>query len=449
MRGLTGWLALAAVLASALALGANRPISWLALAVAAFALLALYCARELISPSHGRRLGRLWLPALLMLGALSWGALQTFAAPADALSGLFSAHLAADLAHPAWQAVGASGTISADPLEGRHVALKLCAYVAFFMLAVDAGMDDARASAMVRVAGVFIAALCAFGLFAVASGINPVLGEEAPEMVSATFINRNSFATFAAFGVMINLALLLEDQRVNIGQSRRRAVRDFLEGFLSTGWLFSLAFLVCAVALAASQSRGGALAAVTGAGMLLAMRRANGREGGGPILIVAALGALFVIAISATGVFNRLVAGAGEDLRFLIYGRVIDGIAERPWLGHGLGAFEDVFRALVPPDAAAAEWDKAHNSYLELAFELGLPAAAAVVLALALVSARIFAGAFTRQRNLAVPLAGAGCVTVAAVHSAFDFSLQIPAIGALFAMILGLSWAQGFRRNAR
>ena len=78
-------------------------------------------------------------------------------------------------------------------------------------------------------------------------------------------------------------------------------------------------------------------------------------------------------------------------------------------------------------------------------FELGLPAAASFFLAVLLVIARVARGALVRRRNLAVPLTGIGIAVTGAVHSAFDFSLQIPAIAAVFAAILGLAWTQSFR----
>jgi hypothetical protein len=36
-----------------------------------------------------------------------------------------------------------------------------------------------------------------------------------------------------------------------------------------------------------------------------------------------------------------------------------------------------------------------------------------------------------------------------AAHATVDFSLQMPAIAALFAAILGIGWSQSFAREAR
>ena len=123
---------------------------------------------------------------------------------------------------------------------------------------------------------------------------------------------------------------------------------------------------------------------------------------------------------------------------------MIDGILDRPLVGHGLGAFHETFRAYVPPEAAFGEWDMAHNSWLENAWELGLPAAGALYLALLLIVWR-FARALVKRRNdRHFAAIGLAIALAAGFHALFDFSLQIPAITALFAFVLGLAYAQSF-----
>ena len=49
-----------------------------------------------------------------------------------------------------------------------------------------------------------------------------------------------------------------------------------------------------------------------------------------------------------------------------------------------------------------------------------------------------------RRRNRIYPVAALGATAVIAFHSAFDFSLQIPAIALTYAVILGLGVSQSF-----
>lgn len=454
VQAVIGWIALGVTLFSAILLGANRPVSWLGLSMIVLILFSCQLLVDLTDRRARKNVAHLWLPALLMLIVLSWGLVQTsFFATSILTSGsaLFVPFSAEGgqigLAHPAWLAIDKPGTISADPIAGHHTILKMTAYIALFWLALRAGSKRARATAMINVIGIFIALLSAYGIFAYASGTNFILGETSSTL-SASFVNRNSFATYAAFGVVVNLAILLQIHGGQTGETGDRALRRFLEAFFGGGWLFALAFVTCATALAASQSRGGALALAVGLVVMLAVNHAKTQEGGRPTLILVAIAVVFVVATSATGLLSRFVATGDEETRFVIYGRIVDAIGLRPFIGQGLGSFEDAFRQFVPLSAASGEWDKAHNTYLELLFELGIPAAILFYLAISLVALQVFKGFFRRQRYFTVPLVGIGCITAAGIHSIFDFSLQIPAIGALFAFIVGMAWIQSFSENS-
>ncbi|WP_226575042.1 O-antigen ligase family protein [Acuticoccus sediminis] len=445
VMGVIGWTALAVALASAVPLGANRPVSWIGLSLATYALFAAALALDVHRPSS--RAARLWPSALLAALAIGWGFVQTspmlsalaqwFAARAAGTLGI----VAPSLMHPVWSTVDAPGAISADPIDGHHAVLRLTTYVALFWIALQAGRDRGRARAMLAAAAIGVSVLCAYGLLAAALGRNPLLGPDA-KALSATFVNRNSFATYAAFGVIMNLALTLAGFRHRARRSR--AMRDVARAVVGRGWVHVVGFAVCAAALLGSQSRGGALAALVGSAAVVTLARRGGRGGGlrRPGVVLPALVAAFVLCVGASGVLGRFLADpSAENLRTPVYLATLDAIADRPILGHGLGAYQDVFRAYVPMGAGAAEWDKAHNTYLELAFELGVPAACALLLAIALLAARVARGALAGGRNAAVMYAAAGCTLAAAVHSLVDFSLQIPAVAALFAVVLGLGTA--------
>ena len=165
------------------------------------------------------------------------------------------------------------------------------------------------------------------------------------------------------------------------------------------------------------------------------------------LVLVLLLTIGFVALTSATGLTERLLTTDAEDGRFVVYPAIVEGIQDRPWLGHGLGAFHEAFRPYTPFEAAFGEWVRAHSSYLENAFELGLPAAGALYLALALIAWRIRRGTILRREGRAFPAFALACIAAGAFHSIFDFSLQMPAAAALFAAILGLGWAQSFTRS--
>ena len=86
------------------------------------------------------------------------------------------------------------------------------------------------------------------------------------------------------------------------------------------------------------------------------------------------------------------------DVRLAVYEQTLDLIAARPMSGYGGGTYEDAFRAVksdpISPDVT---FDAAHNLYLELAAELGIPATIAVVLSVLLLAGTTAVAAVRRE----------------------------------------------------
>ena len=120
----------------------------------------------------------------------------------------------------------------------------------------------------------------------------------------------------------------------------------------------------------------------------------------------------------------------------------------------GFDEIADWFETLAKAEKShAGRFTKAHNTYLENALELGVPAAAALVLSVALL-ARQCLRALRRRRGVFVYGWMACCGTVlVGCHSTVDFSLQIPAVAVLYAAILGTgcsqSWSSSIDTSSR
>ena len=225
-----------------------------------------------------------------------------------------------------------------------------------------------------------------------------------------------------------------------------RRLRDFLEGFFSGNWVFAIGILICLAAIFFSESRAGFVAALVGMVIFSATSREKNAGSKYAAILVGLIVALALLAFSS-GTFIRIFAAGGEDARFLIYPLVLDGILDRPLLGHGLGAFHDAFRSYVSPELSFREIDLAHSSYLENFFELGVPAGAAFYLALAIIFVGTYKGVKRRRRNQRFSRFAFAAAMAVGFHAFFDFSLQIPAIAALFAYVLGIGWGQSFREE--
>ena len=433
-ESIVGAVALVVVLVSSLALGANRPVAWTLLAMIILGLFLVQIVLDVLRPPNAAS-RRLLGPALLYLGVLLWALLQIWP---GALGGW---------ADPAWSHVpDATPRISSDPVAGAHHILRLAAYGMVFWIIVRAAEDSTRAMHLLMGVAIFSTLLAGFGIFTAWTGTNPILGERATGRVSASFVNRNSYATYAIFGLTANLALYLHRARETPASdpSTSKRLRNFLEGFFRGNWIFALGVLLCLAALLFTESRAGL---VSGLVALLALAFAQSRNRRlrnpwvvGSVLAIVVFGAVFL----SSGVGTRLMATGPDEARFEVYALIAQAIAERPWTGYGIGSFADAFRAWIPQDLGALEWDLAHNSYLENAFELGVPAALALYAALLWIAAVILQGVLSRQRNRVFAVVAFASIAGAGFHSLFDFSLQMPATASLFAVVLALGWSQAF-----
>lgn len=435
------WGATGTVLVSALALGANRPISWLALAAIALVLFVCQMVLDLRDPGAPARWRHVAPVAVLFFIPVLWAVVQALPAP---MSGL---------AHPAWDEVGgAFASISADPGMTWHGVIRFVGYAALFWIAVRGARDRRRAQSFIAVFAVFSGVLAFFGLAALSLGHNPIVGEPFYKTsVTASFVNRNAYAFYAGLGAMACLATLGFRLRARARDAgpKRRALRDLAEMLLNGGWIYLVSFFVIAIALFHTESRAGT--AVSLVGMIILLVVVLGRGGGGVWqiavwgLIVLPLG---MAAVGAGGLGQRLfLLNPLDDDRVAVLETTVRGIQASPWLGHGLGAFQDAFRPYADRQVGRAEWDLAHNAYLENAFELGVPATLALLLALALIGMRLVRGVRDRITMRPAPGLALAALTAGALHSLVDFSLQMPATVALFAMVLGVGWSQSIREG--
>lgn len=430
LQSVIGVSVLMMVLLSALALGANRPVSWSLLAIGVTLVFAVQVTLVLVTPVP-LAMRRALVPGLLFLVAVLWGWVQS------------TPGLLTTFAHPVWSFVpDAIPAVSADPGQGRHAVLRLLCYAMVFAIMVWSCAKSSRAEVVLKLIALFSTALAIYGLYAFTIGVNAILDELTSRgIVQASFVNRNNYATYASFGVLANIAAYLHLSRHSDDDIRRR-----LEGFFAGGWVYAVGALLCLGALSLTQSRAGGGSALFGlAVFLLAWHRGQrGRDLFLPLTILGAL--IFIGATSATGLLERLISTDATEGRFTVYPAIIQGILDRPLLGHGIGAFHEAFRPYIPLEGAMGEWVRAHSTYLELAFSLGLPATFCLLLAQGMLAWQIWRGTILRRENRIFPCFALGCIATATLHSGFDFSLQMPAVAALFAAILALGYAQSFTR---
>ncbi|WP_207459213.1 O-antigen ligase family protein [Azospirillum sp. SYSU D00513] len=442
-------LLLALVLLAPLPLGSNRPWAWSLLAIAVGILLLVWCACSLTgrarAPVPLKRLLPVALPFMLVV---IWAFVQSL--PLIPLAWW----------HPLWgeaaQALGlpVAGGVSIDPAMTHAAILRLFTYAGVFWLAVQLGRERARAREAIVAVAVAGCVYAAYGLAMHFSGWERILWIEKWAYVgdlTATFVNRNAYGAYAGIGVLCCAALFMHALRPpRPGETRR--VFDLTETMLVRALPFLVGAVVIGSALLLSHSRGAFLATGFGLFVLLlavaAGRLVRPRVVFAVGLLIAALG-IGVVGVSGEGTVERLaytVAQGTDHDREELYRLTVDAIEDAPWTGHGLGTFLPAFRmyrdtALPAPTV----WDYAHNIHLETAMDLGLPAAAMMALALAVVVATCMRGLVTRRRDQIYPAIAIAAALLTGAHGLVDFSAQMPAIAVTLALLLGVGYAQSWR----
>ncbi|MDX6767094.1 MAG: O-antigen ligase family protein [Candidatus Methylacidiphilales bacterium] len=419
------WFLVAAVGIAPIPLASNRPFFWAMWAgLIGFGGIIYLGALWLRGEDLRVPLRQLWLPALAWLAVLGYLGLQMLPVPSSFVT------VAGD--------VVASPALSLAPGATLLMLLQLATYGLFFLLMLQVAANRSRARNVGVALLLVIAAHALYGLVALIILDDSLLFFSKWSYVgfaTGTFVNRNSFATFLASGVVLGVLL---------------ALREFRSGRAHAGMapIYLAATAMIFATLLATGSRMGLLAGLVGTGLaaLLAAGKGDAAKGRRGRLLLAAIPVVAGIALLllyGASTFDRLGSLENDaNVRGDLYMQVFGMIAARPWLGYGGGTFEvayPLFHQLpVSPDLV---WDKAHSTYLSLWAELGLVFGSLPILVVAGFAALALRFYLARRGDWTAP-AAAFCVTVVvALHSIVDFSLEMQANVFLFLAILAIGVA--------
>ena len=427
----------AAVCLSAVPLASNRPWPAFAFATLWILLTAALLGRDLMRGSSRLRLAwRLRWPFALFGAVIAWTWLQTVS------------WLPASWHNPAYAWTSVSGAVSIEPGRTLFSAWHLLGYGCLFWMGARFGLSESTAGRCLKLFALWSSVLAIYGLVMYASGLELILWWHKWAYlghVTATFVNRNSYATYAGMGFVANLALLM-DALLEAPRMRRRSLAYRLRAMLtgSARW-WAAGAVLCLLALVLTHSRGGLVATVGSLGVMVVAgatrRRAASLTGLVAMLVLLGAG-ISVVQGSESAVARLDQTSFDRNLRARVYGRVVDTVSLAPLTGTGLGTFADAFRPHKGTRTGWANWNQAHCTYLELLVEIGLPATLALVTAFLLLFGRCFVILWRMDDPGPVLVAGVAACSVPVLQSFVDFSLQMPAIGYATMLILGLAWTR-------
>lgn len=447
-------LLLALVVLAPLPLGANRPLAWTALAVGVGVLLcvwtALIAARRAHAPVPLARMA----PAVILFGAaMLWAVVQALPGTPEAWHSPVWREAAAALATGSGTGPAVAGRIALDPGGVGRALMQMLAYAGIFYLAVQLGRDRSRAReglVVVALAGVVYAS---YGLIVHFSGAERILWLEKWAYrgdLTSTFVNRNSYGSYAAVGMTCCAALFIHGMAA--GRRSRRAYQ-VAEAVLVRALPYLAAAVILGMAVLLTHSRAAMVAA--GAGLLIlviALMRARIMPPRFGLLAVSALAlaALTAFTLGGQGTVDRLAHSVTDQARLDLYRLAILAVNDAPLTGHGFGGYPatfPIYRDISLPQPE--NYLQAHNVHLELAQDLGLAALALLYGGIGWIVAVCAAGLTRRRRDHIYPAVAIAVTVLLAGHGLVDFSLQMPAIAATFALLLGLGFTHAFGTSAK
>jgi hypothetical protein len=430
--------------------GSNELIAWGINAILFPAVAAIYEVTLLIRGlSHPIAVRRILLPAGLFAAAALWTFFQTFAWTHSAI------------AHPIWEMAAdalrrpTEGSISVNPDLTLLALLRLITGAAVFWTALQLCRNRFRAALLVKSLAAIGCAYASYGLIALSVPVLrlPWLKEGTESgILSSTFINRNSYATYAGLGLLAITTLIfrLYDHQslVSVG-NRRLAIASAIETAGGQGAALLGAAFVTSVAVLLTGSRGGVSA--TGLGLLILALLASKRKN--PVVLgVAIVGSLCIAALlfvfADPLVDNFKERGISDTSRLSVYLLTVRSIFDIPLLGYGYGTFADVFPMYRDHSVGVwGTWEQAHDTYLEIFQGLGLMFGSMLLLSVILLASRCIRFAMITRENPSVPGFAAAAAILVGVHALVDFSLQIQAVALTFTAILGAGVAQAGREH--
>jgi O-antigen ligase len=428
-------------------LGSNRPFFWAtnAFAVGLISLIYIAALRRAGEPFRVNG-GRLWPSLMLYVSVAIYLVIQSL--PLSQL-GTTASQL---LTIPTANGIALSGqTISVAPTSTWLMLMRWATCGVLFFLALQVATRAHRREMMLNV---IVGIVVAYAIFGLASLLQ--LGDTLLSMpkwayegsATATFVNRNSFATFLSFGAVVTVTMLAGTfVRQDDGDGRRQVVDPIV-------LIYLLALAAILAALFATQSRMGVLSGIAGCLVVIILAQRRLRQRRGLLLLfvpTALLGAGLLAYLYGQGLVERL--GSQEstaDVRLDLYSQVIEMIRARPLLGFGGGAFEQAFQLFhKPPVSPDLVWDRAHNTYLALWSELGVVVGSIPILLIGAAAVRLAWKSSRSGSDWTGRIAAVGAIVVAAIHSLADFSLEIQANTILFVVLLGLGTSAAVSKRSR
>jgi O-antigen ligase len=269
--------------------------------------------------------------------------------------------------------------------------------------------------------------------------------------LGGTFINSNHAAGYLGMAVLLGFGLFLAmdpgDGVRRGGPPEKSRLRfwtraEHLEPLVRRSFFF-LPLLVLLVAFFFAASRGAILALGIGLALMAGLW-ASRQSARWPLYLIAGFlagVALYSLCIGGTAVFARIMNlnDVGRSEAFWGSWRLF---REFPLVGAGLGAFDDLSYGIVPVNLSLTRLAYAHNDWLQVLAETGVPGFAIVAGGWLLFYGHLIRQ-WRRRRDhwvRGLGLGGLAALAAGAFHALGEFPFHIPGFSLTYAAIAALTF---------
>lgn len=435
------WLVAGVIFLAPAFYGSNRPALWLIWSAVMGIGGAVYFAVMASSGTRFRFSPRT-MPTIFILFAAMAGFMVVQLIPFGSLV-------------PAVNSVAGSGisiqsaTISLTPGDSFLALVRWCTYGLIFFLILQLASNQQRAASFLKLIywGIVIHAI--LGMAFLLQFGDTILGiRKISYLGSATggFVNRNSFATYLAFGAILGANLIMA--RFVPLPPRTKGIMP-VDTYLTSGGVVPIicGWLIIVWALIATSSRMGVFAAGCGIAfsLLLFLSKKNiGMNRAGRLAITYVLPLVMLLLVVGYG--STLIERFGDverhtEIRWELYNQILGMIGLRPLVGYGGNSFEYVYPLFhLAPVNFDLVWNKAHSTYLALWVEYGILFGSVPLAIVSIIFMRIAFAYFAAERQDVALQTGLAVILAGAVHSLVDFSLEIEAVTFVFVALLAVAW---------